>query len=67
MVKTQCLYRVSLPWATFGFIVDPDGIVIGSAPIAYKYIMGKHVSQVLPWYRNKGADIQLCRDPGVKK
>ena len=65
-ITKQYLYRISLPWATFGFIVNEDMVVIDSAPIAYKHIMGKHLSQFLPWYHKKGADVQWSIDPGVK-
>lgn len=50
------LLWISLPWATFGLILDGDRVV--RAPPIARWTIGKPVQAVIAYYQRKGADIQ---------
>lgn len=51
------MIRVSLPYATFGLLVDPTTLTISeAAPIAH-WATGKPARTVWGYYQNKGAHL----------
>ena len=52
------LYRIVLPYAAFGVIVDFRGTVIETAPIA-RWSKGRHISTLRRYAFGKGGHIEL--------
>lgn len=48
---------VNLPYACFGLIVGPKGIIIDAPPIA-SWCIGKHETYVTNYYIKKGGKIE---------
>ncbi len=55
------LYRISLPFATFGLVAE-HGAVTRAAPIA-RWAQGKPLEVVLAYYRRRGAAVQRVGEP----
>ena len=51
------LYRISLPYATFGLVAE-NNIVVKAAPIA-KWAIGKTIDNVLFYYEGRGAKVTV--------
>lgn len=53
------LYRVTLPYAVFGIIVNDQNIVMMTAPIG-KWMRGKHlIRDIAPWIISKRGSVEL--------
>lgn len=50
------LVRVSLPWATFGLVVDGGHRVSEAAPIA-SWAVGRPAREVWDYYARRGAEV----------
>jgi hypothetical protein len=55
------LYRISLPFATFG-LLSTNGTITRTAPIA-RWAQGKPLAAVLDYYRRRGAAVQRVGEP----
>lgn len=59
-VVDRVLVHISLPYATFGLVVD-DGIVSAAPPIA-GWCKGKMLDEVIPYFVDRSAEIEIV-DP----
>ena len=55
------LYRISLPYATYGITTGDDGIVIEAPPIA-KWMKGEFILDVIRWVKRKHGIIKEVKD-----
>ena len=55
------IVRVSLPWATFGLVIDND-LVVRAAPVA-KYTLGWGWAKVESYFLSRGATVEIMNDP----